>query len=473
MSSNHGSASLSSSAGFGASGFDNGGLQGLGTESVAKSCVIAGTRLVFELEWSPTQNRSAPDAEFQRARKLGYNFATMLPDKSLIGLAKAVQAGSGKPHAAVVMLVERFCSGGAEAVLISVGQRGVAFVGLMDRRPVPGFDRLLSGLDAALALLKEFRDIHIDQDVRVATDLGDTIPNSEVLQTQTVFEMPEAGSLVRPLINRALRRTVLGGGTAAVVLSAALGSFLWSQHQQRKAADEAARLARENDPNRQYEANINAMLARAGIPGNVVLDQWRGLLNRLPITREGWALQRFECTQASRECVATWTRNYGNFQDFLTRPPVGVREPRFGTLSNNNDVLGASMTTFHSWDVADQQANHQSDHQALARPTLPRVGEVPETWGSRLQDLALAAGGAANVTSLKPARLFGPSSVTSLQAIQQPVVAMEWRIVDGMWSLPAIDLPPSAVPESLTVQLAPTQITYTLTGNVYAKGKSY
>lgn len=445
---------------------------GSGSGAVAKSCMLAGTRLIFELEWSPTQDREDPAAEFQRARKLGYSFATMLPDKSLIGLARSLQAGPGRPHSAVVMLIERFASGGAEAVLLSAGNR-IAFIGLMDRRPVPGFDRLVNDLESALALLKEFRDIHSDQDVRVATDLRDVIPNGEPLQVQSIFEMPESTSLLRPLINRVMRRLVVAGTTAALLAGSGVGYMVWNQYQARKAAEEAARLAQENDPNRLYERAIQSLMASAGQPGNTVLDHWRRLLSRVPLTREGWALQRFTCSQPSRECQATWSRNFGNFQDFLTDAPRAGPTPTTPqvTPDGNSDLLGATITTYYSWEES-ATALPSPPSPMLVRDQLPPVDGITQTWGSRLQDLSLAAGTPQAVT-LKAARLFGPPSVTQLTALHRPVVSLSWQVTDGLWSLPSIDLPPTAVPESLTVQLTPSQITYTLTGQVYAKGKPF
>ncbi|MBB3192971.1 type 4b pilus protein PilO2 [Roseateles terrae] len=440
---------------------------GSGATALAKTCIIAGTRVIFELEWSPTQDRGHPDAEFQRARKLGYSFATMLPDKSLIGLARGLQPGPGRPHSAVVMLIERFSSGGAEAVVLSAGNR-VAFIGLMDRRPVPGFDRLVNNLESALALLKEFRDIHIDQDVRVATDLPNVVANGEPLQVQTIFEMPETGSLVRPLVNRMLRRAVAGGVTAAVLLGSGVGYTLWSQYQQRKAAEAAARLAQENDPNRLYERSIEPMLRSAGQPGNAVLDRWRALLNRVPLSREGWALQRFTCSQSSPDCEATWSRNFGNFSDFLTRPPQDPQspDPQLNADNNSNDLLGATITTHYTWVESGPVP------AVLAREQLPQVETVTQTWGSRLQDVALVAG-SSQAAMLKPAQLFGPPTVTNLGVLHRPVVRLAWQVTDGLWSLPSIDLSPTAVPDTLTVQLNAGQITYTLTGHIYAKGKNF
>ncbi len=444
-----------------------GSSNGTAAAAFAKTCIIAGTRVIFELEWSPTQDRGHPDAEFQRARKLGYSFATMLPDKSLVGLARGLQPGPGRPHSAVVMLIERFASGGAEAVLLSAGNR-VAFIGLMDRRPVPGFDRLVNSLESALALLKEFRDIHIDQDVRVATDLPNVVANGEPLEVQTVFEMPEASSLVRPLVNRVMRRAVAGGVTAAVLLGSGLGYVLWGQYQERKAAEEAARLAQENDPNRLYERSIEPMLRSAGQPGNAVLDRWRAMLNRVPLSREGWALQRFTCTQSSPDCEATWSRNFGNFNDFLTRPPQDRKspDPQLNPDNASNDLLGSTITTHYTWGDSGPVA------EVLTREQLPQVAAVTESWGSRLQDVSLVAG-SQQAAMLKPAQLFGPTTVTDLKALHRPVVRLAWQVSDGLWSLPSIDLPPTAVPDTLTVQLNAGQITYTLTGHIYAKGKNF
>ncbi|UXH80276.1 hypothetical protein [Roseateles amylovorans] len=449
---------------------------GHGPGSVARTATVAGVRLAFDLDWSPVEDASAPGPELQRARKIGYNYAAMLPDGRLVGLAKGIQAGPGRPHSAVVLLIERFSSGGAEACVIGIGKQ-VAFIGLMDRRPVPGFDRLLNSLDAALGLLREFREIHIDQNVRLATNLTDQIANAESLQLNAMFEMPEAASLVRPLINRALIRTVVGGTMAALVVGGSVGGMLWKQHQQRLKDEAAARQAYENDPNRIYENKIDSMLASMGQPGNALLSSWRGILQGLPLSREGWTLQRVECTRVSQECLATWHRNYGNFNDFDAKATGSALSSAGG--GQDGDLLKSAITTRHPVQVPRALASAASGAlptlPSLQREHLPLEKDATTLWGSRLQDLTLVAsgGGGSTSTTLRPGQLFGPPQVRDIKVVKRPVVSMEWRLVDNIWSLPSIDLPDTAVPDNLTVQLSAGQVTYTLSGSIYAKGKPY
>ncbi len=444
--------------------------------SVASTAMVAGTRVTFDLEWSPVEDSTSPGPELLRARKLGYTHFVMLPDGRLVGLSKGIQGGSGKPHSAVVMLIERFSSGGAEACILGLGKR-VAFVGLMDRRPVPGFDRLLDTLDEALSLLRTFRDIHVDENVRVATNLPDQIANAETLQLNAIFEMPESGSMVRQLFNRALFRTVVSGVAAITVVGGSIAGYLWNQHKEQLKKEEAARLAYENDPNRVYERDIDQLLIRAGLPGNALLTNWREIIRTLPLSREGWSLQRVECKRQDEECVATWIRNYGNFSDFETKTANSdLSKPATGS---DVDLLKSALTTRYpvktTLPASAAASSSETELPTLQRNQLPLESEATSLWGSRLQDLTLVASGSHTpaATSLRPGRLFGPPSVHDMKLVNRPVVSLGWQVSDSIWSLPSIDLPDSAVPETLIVELSPTQVVYTLSGNLYAKGKTY
>lgn len=444
--------------------------------SVASTAMVAGVRLTFDLEWSPVEDSTSPGPELQRARKLGYTHFVMLTDGRLVGLSKGIQGGSGKPHSAVVLLIDRFSSGGAEACILGLGKR-VAFVGLMDRRPVPGFDRLLNTLDDALSLLREFRDIHVDENVRVATNLTDQIANAEPLQLNSIFEMPETSSLVRQLFNRALLRTVVSSAAAIAVVGGSIAGYLWNQHKAQLKKEEAARVAYENDPNRVYERDIDGLLTRAGAPGNALLTTWREIVRTLPLSREGWSLQRIECKRSDEECVATWIRHYGNFSDFATKTAdTDLSTP---TTGSDTDLLKSALTTRYpvqsTLPSSLAASTSESELPTLKRARLPLESDATSLWGSRLQDLTLVASGsgAKTATSLRPGRLFGPPSIRDMKLINRPVVSMEWQVSDSIWSLPSIDLPESAVPETLVVELSQTQILYTLSGNLYAKGKSY
>jgi hypothetical protein len=53
------------------------------------------------------------------------------------------------------------------------------------------------------------------------------------------------------------------------------------------------------------------------------------------------------------------------------------------------------------------------------------------------------------------------------------VVRMDWRLKDGVWSLPLLQVPPYVVVETLTLNFAPSQISYELSGSLFAHGARY
>ncbi|MET0208192.1 MAG: hypothetical protein ABW220_04075, partial [Burkholderiaceae bacterium] len=252
----------------------------------------------------------------------------------------------------------------------------------------------------------------------------------------------------------------IAGGLAFLLLGAWGGWAWYAAHQRDELARQAA-LA--SDPHRLYEQALPALLKQAGAPGNALLAQWRALLGALPVTREGWSLQRFDCRQTRPHCIATWIRRYGNFNDFERGGLIGQAGGRTPAEGVKDDVLGASLTTQHPLPVPPDSG------ASLSRERLPSLHEATRRWGSRLQDLMLAAEKQGNPVTLNPARLLGEGAMASLK---QPVVTMGWRIADDIWSLPTLDLPDYAVPEALTVQLDASRVNYVLTGAIYAQGKN-
>lgn len=427
---------------------------------------IAGQRVAFGLTWHPLEQPTELPTALRRAHRSGFRHVALLPDRSLIGLAPALPRGS-KVQAAVLLLVERFCGGGVEVCLIGLG-RQVALIGLRDYRPVPGFDRVLPSLDDARALLQEFRDMHVGEEIRIASTLKQAWPEAEALAFDPMVELADRSTQLKPLGRLVISRRAwcaLVGGTL-LVGALAWGALHYLDEQRRSAA--AERAARENDPNHLYERQLPDLLRRAGVPGNRLLSQWRSVLGELPLQREGWALQRFDCRQATRECVATWVRHYGNFSDFDRHPPLGARAshaaPSTGKGKDKASVLNASITTHH----AIATGGPGGPPPMLVRERLPSVQEATTRWGSHLQDLMLVAEPGTTEVSLAQGGLLGPGSVDRLQ---RPVVSMPWRIADGLWSLPSLDLPDYAVPDTLTVKLDGPQVTYSLTGALYAKAK--
>ena len=140
-------------------------------------------------------------------------------------------------HSAVALLVARFAERGAEACLIAATEPAaatddrpspVAFVGLMDRRPVPGFDRLLPDLDAALAVLQEFRDMHPDQPVRVASHLSARDRVGEAMAPDVLFGHPDGDTRLRPLRSARWPAALAAG---AATLAIAMGFATWLRHE--------------------------------------------------------------------------------------------------------------------------------------------------------------------------------------------------------------------------------------------------
>lgn len=437
----------------------------------AGTVTVAGARLVFDLDWRPVDDPDALNENLSHARRSGFNHVAVMPGRQLIGLARAIQPGSGKPHSAVVLLVERFSAGGAEACLLSFGGR-VAFVGLMDRLPVPGYDRLLPDMDTALSLLQEFKEIHVDHEIRVASNLPAAVPDSETLHLDDLFSRPEGASALRLLFNKRLVRAVLSSVAVVGTIAGVGGWYLWDQQRQSEERAAAERAAAERDPNRIYESQIDDLLRQLGAPGDRLLDQWRQTIVRLPLSREGWTLQRIDCTRSARACIANWRRNYGTFAQFQR----GIETLGTATTARadqtDGDMLNVGMSTVHAIDEGPVTSAAAADR--LVRQALPELRASTEDWGSRLQDLSLVIhSSGADGLFLKPATVFGPASSADAIAIRRPVLSMAWRITDDIWSLPSISLPANAIADSLVVQLSPSGITYSLNGSVYVKGKHF
>lgn len=438
-------------------------------DTVAKSVSVAGSRLVFGLDWRPIEHPEAIDQNLMDAKRAGYSHVAMLAGGNVIGLARAIEPGPGKPHSAVAMLVERFSSGGVEACVLSFGKR-VAFVGLMDRQPVPGYDSVHPDLESALQALSEFREIHVDHEIRIATNVPAAVPDGESLQLDDIFARPESTSALRKLMNTRVVRMVVAGLAGVLLIGGAGGWYFWDQERQAAARDEAARQAAENDPNRTYEREIRNLLFQLGPAGDELLDRWREMVSGLPLSDSGWTLQRIDCARSTGACEALWHRNFGNFSDF--RRGIGASGPSTLHLdTSTNDVLRAEKTTLHPIAVAPTSAS-SGPAARLQREALPDIQTAVERWGSELQDLSLISrNNGQEGIALRPQRLFGPPAVTDAGSIQRPVFSMAWQINDDIWSLPSIKLPDNAIPDGLTVQLTPTGILYSLNGSIYAKGK--
>lgn len=446
-------------------------------DGAARVAVFGGVPLVFGLEWQPVARPTDPGPELRQAREAGFRLAARLPDGSLLGLSRRIDGGR-RAYSAVALLIARFAQQGAEACLIDVGDR-VALVGLMDRRPVPGFDRLLPDLEAALALLDEFREMHPGQPVRVASYLPGRDGVGEALSPEPLFDQPDPDTRLRPL-PREHRWTAWIAATLAAVLVAAAAGVAWTLRERAsdREAAERARVAADavtTAAQRQRDDRVARALAAAGRPGGATLARWRRAIAELPVSRSGWTLQQVVCARVDG-CVATWSRHHGTLAQLdraiaaAARAAEPASPPPTATAlaierQGGADRLSASMPA----PVPDTAAAHVAGpSETLRQDALPSLRHAVLDWGSRLQDLMLVGRGEAVLdagTSIDE----GPGASSGTSPVPD-VLRLSWRLKDGLWSLPLIEPPPYVVVESLTLSLGASQITYEVSGSLYAHG---
>ena len=441
---------------------------------VAAVVDIAGLPLAFGLEWQPLSSPAGLAAEWRQARAAGFHFAAALPEAGLAGLARRID-GARRAHSAAALLVTRFSDHGAEACLIGAG-RQVGFVGLMDRRPVPGFDRLLPDLDAAQALLQEFRDLHPGQNVRVASHLPGLGRVGEALSVDLLFERPDPETRLRPLPGRQRRTAGIAALAAGALLAAGLGAaWLKREHDQERLAAEQARDAAASAANRAAQAASRRaseavrLLAAAGRPGAGALDRWRAAIARMPLSRAGWLLRQVTCSRADG-CIATWTRHHGTLLQLDATWRASAAEPRPETFAA--PVLAIDRQSVPDWLAAPMPAplpgtaESPADAEPLTPGALPPLRDAVNGWGSRLQEMMLVGGGAALLDAGAP--LVADASAATPRAVRLP-----WRLKDGLWSLPLLQIPPYVVVDSLTLNLGVSPLSYELSGSLFAIGDRY
>ncbi|MDH0867282.1 hypothetical protein, partial [Mitsuaria sp. GD03876] len=179
----------------------------------------------------------------------------------------------------------------------------------------------------------------------------------------------------------------------------------------------------------------------------------------LPLSRAGWTLQRIAC-RGGAGCVATWARHHGTLAQLdaaATTALVIDREP------------GADRLAMPMREALAVRAPGDAPAPALRAGALPPLRDAVVDWGSRLQDLMLVGGGQATLdtgTALEPPGSGHPA------AVAPDVLRLGWRLRDGLWSLPFLQLPPYVVADSLVVTLGATHITYELSGSLFALGPS-
>ncbi len=426
--------------------------------------MIDGHAVLFGFQWRPYTDAKDLQSERAAARKHKlYDWVAIHKRSQMLGLAQCSSQRRTKHYSAALLCAENMSTGGVEFFILQV-QQHVAVIALVNSSPVPGYDLWLNTKEEAYALLLEFQQVHAGQTVRVLANFTDSFsPATEVVElAQLVETLPAeavASSLRQSVPTGAL--TVLG---LLVLGSVAVAGYLYYEEQRALEMQRLAEEQKQADPNVAYENTIVTALANAGRPGQSLLDDWNTTIQGIPLSSNGWTLSAIDCGDSV--CTAKWSRLYGNFVEFDGELPFGAQgKPSFVTT---NGLVKAEILSQHGWDPK------ATPPAGLVRESLPTLREALLQWGSRLQDISLVVDAPTEPTLAPPALFNPPQAVTSADPIQKPVMLAKWQIQDSLWSLPQLQVPAYAINRRLEIQLKRDEkSTYTLSGEIYAKGKDY
>jgi hypothetical protein len=423
--------------------------------------------LAFGLHWHLLQEKGKKQKLHTQALAQGHTHHVVGLESEQVGFLTLPQGQGDKRaiYAAALLLSETVSLGGDEVFVFRVDESRHALVALKNSMPVPGFDLIGSAATMARAA-NDYLSLPHRNEVRRCGD-ADILRGAESFDFAVALDaLEKSHPRLKPipdLRKRVFQGAVLAGGALVAVLAWATWSYFQAQ-------EEAERLRRESDPNLLYEqsfSNSSASIKGLGTPG---LKAMLATLSRIPMDVAGWSLSSVACQP--HECVAIWTRQYGNYADFDAHlPPDVTQKPEYGFLGT--DTKNTQLKTRHP--VLPQAA---TEVKGLKREALPVVVMLQSDFVSRLQDYTLID---ARVQVLSPSPF--PSGVGDIGPVFKPVVSGTWSMELPLWTMDSLALPDYVQLDSLNLELGPlatgrTESTkgaknYKLTGKYYAKGKAF
>lgn len=391
----------------------------------------------------------------QRGGVLSHCALTTTGDMVGLGLHQSKQSPR-KVHSAAAHLAETQSQGGIELFVFDFGKELYGLTALHDSRPVAGFDQL-GPVREILALAGQFQVQHAGQDIRQVGNAG-LLENEETLKISQAFAQPADEARLKALPNYRLRVIVAVG--VALILGLSFLLWWWLNMEEIKAAQ--AKREREQDPNYIYERSIDSALHAIRVPAQVQLQSWRAAIEAVPMVQNGWKLEKINCVP--EQCEVLWRRDFGNYKEFY-------RQPVAGAMGNSESQTGDNPAQASIQTIL--QVNLPAAGTAPARASLPPLRESLQSLASQLQDMALLPNGA---VQLKAAELYPAVPGFKAAQITKPVVRGAWSVTHELWSLNDLELQgPALVSEGLLIQRdeKTEEWIYTLTGNYYAKGKTY
>lgn len=391
---------------------------------------LEGVNFVFGLDWRlvpPT--RRLPRA-LAMAREEGQSWCAVSELEDVVGFLATRAWLRGPHHSASLHLATRHSQGGLELFALTLGPDRHAVLALQESRPLPGFD-FLGDAATARAMVEDFMAIQRGQPIRLVGN-AEGLDGLEWVSPEDLFVEPAKGTRLRSLRSwRALRR-----GLLVLLLLMAAGAGVQTWLEQRRNEMLAQLQTSPAYQQKLYLEGLDQAWASLPPPSAEVVQDWYGMLARLPLQQRGWRLSHVECEIG--QCRAHWLRQHGSYADFLAQLPAGADEVDQAAV--DQDPLAGKVVTRHS---------SRTPAAAQPMPELPDLMQARRTLADLFQDLELLGSTRARV---EPAQLFGGQQ--NPQLLTDAVFSGGWQLRHALWVLPTLRLPAFTRVKTLKVHLA-------------------
>ncbi|MDY7574216.1 type 4b pilus protein PilO2 [Actimicrobium sp. CCI2.3] len=334
---------------------------------------------MFGLEWEPLEALLEPFLDAKR--RSGARSYVLAPSQDLVGLSQ--QTYPSGASSAALYLADAVSQGGRELYVLEFSSANgqaqeCGVVALIDKMPVPGFDRVVSPTQVA-DLIEEFHLLQAGQNALLFSNMAN-LPGAKPLRP-TLFTT----SVSEAHVHRLRNKKAMWLGVLVLFVCAGLGYWAYRTYEEEQHLMELQRQQQASDPNLLYEQAIQPALNNTGEPGINMLRRWQDTIDPIPIWVKGWRMESFICDQQA--CRVNWAREHGSIADFSANLPAGAALQPFAESAKQvstqaNWVLSPVLTTTHPLKGARATP-------VLVRELLPLANDAVKEMSDFLQDISL------------------------------------------------------------------------------------
>ncbi len=275
--------------------------------------------LVFNLNWRELAGFGSEKKEIQEyAREINaVSYVRYQKKTTFCGfLNSQIPKGIKAVYSAAIVVAEKCGSG--DAVLISnLGDGQYSLIAIRDGLPVPGLDIIGNGIDVS-DVAREFISEGGERGITLFGDASEFFPDTSEFSFEDIALDPKDKIGLMSPIKADLGRWFLIGVLVLTIVGGYIGYGKWQQAQHRKMLQ-----AQKIDPVKQYIQNTNRLLEKDLTAAPIfILNEYLKNLGRVPLIKATWMFQKGECL--GDNCVLTWKRGVGTFDDFLRS--IGVKK---------------------------------------------------------------------------------------------------------------------------------------------------